>query len=167
MPDHPLVNREDVDDEMFKAIGQFIYSFSQLELAIRLRLNDALKLTDELFEVIIGPYDFATLCNVTKEVLLRTRTDLDAEKIKKVFNRCHTLNQKARIVVAHGTWFPEGAGATHMSRSSFKSTSHFENLEDLKHQIDEAKHLMWHVVIATGWKYDTELLTQYAKIPPL
>jgi len=39
MPDHTLVNREDVDDEVFRTIGQFIYSFSQLELAIRLRLT--------------------------------------------------------------------------------------------------------------------------------
>lgn len=134
MPDHTLVNREDVDDEVFRTIGQFIYSFSQLELSIRLRLSDALALPESLFEVVIGPYDFAILCNVTREALLRTRTDLDAEKIKRLFNRCHALNQKARIIVAHGTWFPEGGGATHVSKSSLKSTSHFEDIDDLREQ---------------------------------
>ena len=167
MPDHTLVNREDVDDEVFRTIGQFIYSFSQLELAIRLRLSDALSLPEPLFEVVIGPYDFATLCNVVKEVLLRSRADLNAEKIKKLFNRCHALNQKARIIVAHGTWFPEGGGATHMSRSSFKSSSHFEDPEDLRAQITEAKNLMWHVAASTGWKYDLQMIAPGVTLPPL
>jgi hypothetical protein len=167
MSDHTLVDGRELGDDIYQAIGQFIYAFSQLELAIRLRLADALALKEDLVEVVVGPYDIATLCNVTREVLLRTRTDLDSGKIVRLFNRCHALNQKARIVVAHGTWFPEGGGATHFSRNSFKSTSHFEDSGDLHKQVVEAQHLMWHVAASTGWKYEVELINPDAKIPPL
>lgn len=153
MSDYPLVVG-DVEDKMAQAIGRFIYSFSQLEFAIRLRLGDALKLSEELFDVVVGPYDIATLCNVTREVLLRTRPDLDASTITKLFNRCHALNQRARIIVAHGTWFLNGGGASHFSKNTFKMTSHFEDLDDLHKQTKEAQYLMWHVIASTGWKYD-------------
>jgi hypothetical protein len=129
-------------------------------------VRDALELKEDLFEVVIGPYDIATLCNVTKEVLLRTRSDLGSESIKGLFNRCHALNQKARIVVAHGTWFSEGGGATLFSKNTFKSSSHFEDLDDLRKQITEARDLMWHVVTSTGWKYDVEMLVPNAKFLP-
>jgi len=167
MSEHSLVSGKELDDEMYQAIGQFIYAFSQLELAIRLRLGDALGLKDDLAEVVVGSYDIATLCNVTKEVLLRSRTDLDAEKVSRLFARCHSLNQKARIVVAHGTWFPEGRGASHFSKNTFKSSSHFQDLGELQRQIAEAQHLMWHVCASTGWKYDVALINPDATIPPL
>ncbi|MET4294729.1 hypothetical protein ABIB06_006562 [Bradyrhizobium sp. LB8.2] len=167
MPDHTLVDGKELGDEIYQAIGKFIYSFSQLELSIRLRLGDALKLNEELSAVVVGPYDVATLFNVTKEVLLRTRKDLEAGKISRLFSRCHLLNQKARIVVAHGTWYAEGGGADHFSRHSFKSSNHFQNLEDLEKQITEAQQLMWHVVVSTGWKYDVALVDPTAEAPPL
>jgi hypothetical protein len=167
MADYEFVDQEDSDVEMFQTIGTFVYAFSQLELAIRLRLSDALELKEDLREVVVGPYDLATLCNVTKEVLIRTRKDLDAGLISKLFNRCHALNQKARIVVAHGTWFSEGGGASHFSKNSFTSTSHFTDLNDLRKQIDEARNLMWHVVGSTGWKYNIQEISPKAKIPPL
>ncbi|MCK1301967.1 hypothetical protein IVB33_11095 [Bradyrhizobium sp. 24] len=144
---------EEWNEEMFRAIGSFIYSFSQLEITIRLRLSDALQLREGLFEVVVGPYDFATLCNVTREVLARTRSDLDAGVIKTLFNRCLALNQKARIVVAHGTWYPEGGGASHLSKNTFQSTNHFKDLSELHKFVAEAKHLMLHVIASTGWKH--------------
>jgi hypothetical protein len=167
MPDHELTHGKELDVAMYQAIGKFVYEFSQLELSIRLRLADALQLNEELSAVVVGPYDVATLFNVTKEVLLRTRKDLDAEKISKLFSRCNALNQKARIVVAHGTWFPEGGGADHFSKHSFKSSNHFKDLEELEKQIIEAQNLMWHVVGSTGWKYDVDLINPGAKAPPL
>jgi hypothetical protein len=167
MTDYQFIDEEDTDTEMFQTIGTFMYAFSQLELAIRLRLSDALNLEENLREVVVGPYDLATLCNVTKEVLIRTRKDLDVTLIGKLFNRCHALNQKARIVVAHGTWFSEGGGASHFSKNSFTSTSHFTDLNDLKKHIGEARNLMWHVVGSTGWKYNIQEISPMANVPPL
>ncbi|WP_157158361.1 hypothetical protein [Bradyrhizobium genomosp. III] len=146
-------SNEEWNEEMFRGIGEFIYSFSQLEITIRLRLSDALQLPEGLFQVVVGPYDFAILCNVTREVLTRTRSDLDAGIVKTLFNRCLALNQKARIVVAHGTWYPEGGGASHLSKNTFESTSHFKNPSDLQKHVAEAKHLMLHVIASTGWKH--------------
>ena len=145
-------------------IGEFIYSFSQMEITMRLKLADALKLQEGLFEVVVGPYDFATLCNVLREVLIRTRTDLDSAIIAKLFKRCLALNQQARIVIAHATWYSEGGGASHFSKNTFQSTSHFKDVKDIRKRIAEAKHLMFHMVASTGWKYKIEVDT---KIPPL
>jgi hypothetical protein len=167
MSDLTLATGKDLDPEMYQAIGKFIYSFSQLELSIRQRLSDALGLHKELSDIVVGPYDLATLFNVTKEVLLRTRTDLDADKIKRLFSRCHSLNQKARIIIAHGTWYAEGGGADHFSRSSFQISNHFQSLGEIEKQITEAQHLMWHVVLSTGWKYEVELVDPNVEPPPL
>ena len=132
MRDHPDINFDDLDDEVFRAIGEFIYSFSQLEITMRLRLADALQLKEGLFEVVVGPYDFATLCNVLREVLKRTRTDLDSAVVAKLFNRCLALNQLARVVIAHATWYPEGGGASHFSKNTFQRTSHFADVKDIR-----------------------------------
>ena len=40
------------------SIGHFIYWFSQLEFTIKMRLASALDLPQDLFDIIIGPYDF-------------------------------------------------------------------------------------------------------------
>jgi hypothetical protein len=109
-----------LDDEMFRAIGEFIYSFSQMEITMRLRLADALQLREGLFEVVVGSYDFATLCNVLREVLMRTRIDLDSGIIAKLFKRCPALNQQVRVVIAHATWYSEGGGASHFSKNTFE-----------------------------------------------
>jgi hypothetical protein len=57
---------------LYTAIRQFIFEFSQLEFIIRHALGEALALkevgADARFDIVTSPYDFATLCNVTKAI---------------------------------------------------------------------------------------------------
>jgi hypothetical protein len=44
--------------DFFIAIGEFIFRFSQLEYLIKSALASYLKLRDDQFDVVVGPYDF-------------------------------------------------------------------------------------------------------------
>src|SRR5262249_50500786 len=89
---------------LHQAIGYFIFWFSQLEFTIKARLAGALQLDEDLFDIIIGPYDFAMLCTVTEQTLMLTASPEVKRAIKKYFDQCRALNQQARIIVAHGSW---------------------------------------------------------------
>jgi len=56
--------------ELFLAIGEFIFEFSQLEFTIRVALATLLNpaWNDDKFDAVTSPYDFAALCRVTREV---------------------------------------------------------------------------------------------------
>jgi hypothetical protein len=126
--------------ELYQAIGEFIFWFSQLEFTIKARLAGALALQDGLFDIIIGPYDFAILCTVTERVLTEGAAADVARRVSDYFNRCRALNQQARIIVAHGSWTL--AGARHVSRNKLQAAFHFEKPEDLREQASAAKKLM-------------------------
>jgi hypothetical protein len=85
-----------------KSIGHFVYWFSQLEFTIKCGLANALDLAEDLFDIIIGPYDFAMLCTVTERTLMRGASKQEQVPIKKYFDGCRKLNQEARVIVAHG-----------------------------------------------------------------
>jgi hypothetical protein len=62
------------------AIGHFIYWFSQLEFTIKARLAGALDLPEDLFDIIIGPYDFA--CSARSRSGLSCAVPLSRIKLK-------------------------------------------------------------------------------------
>jgi hypothetical protein len=122
------------------SIGHFIYWFSQLEFTIKMRLASALDLPQDLFDIIIGPYDFAMLCTVTERTLMRDASKPDQARIMKYFNDCRKLNQEARVIVAHGSWTFEGA--RHVSRNTLTAKHYFAKAADLDKQAKETKRLM-------------------------
>ena len=127
-------------DEFFRAIGEFIFRFSQLEYQIKSTLASYLKLRDDQFDVVVGPYDFAMLCTVAEKTI---KLDFEAEyhpALKSFFNRCRKLNQEARVVVAHGSW--STGGARYASRQSLEAKMHFEKPENLVKAAAETKSLM-------------------------
>jgi hypothetical protein len=128
------------ENKLFKAIGEFIFWFSQLEFTIKARLAGALKLEEKLFDVIIGPYDFAMLCTVTKEMLSLDASEDTQKRIKTYFGECHSLNQKARLIVAHGSWTL--GGVRHVSRGTLKASVHFEKPQQIDKYTAQAKLLM-------------------------
>lgn len=128
------------ENELYQAIGYFIFWFSQLEFTIKARLSGALNLEEQLFDIVIGPYDFAMLCKVTEETLNIGAAPEVKARIKAYFSRCHSLNQKARLIVAHGGWTLDGA--RHVSRNSLKPSFHFEKPSQVRKQGDEARKLM-------------------------
>jgi cobalamin biosynthesis Co2+ chelatase CbiK len=124
----------------FRAIGEFIFRFSQLEYQLKSTLASYLKLKGDQFDVIVGPYDFAMLCTVAEKTI---KLDFDAEyhpALKAFFNRCRKLNQEVRVVVAHGSW--STGGARYATRQSLEAKMHFENPENLVKAAAEAVSLM-------------------------
>jgi hypothetical protein len=127
-------------EEFYRAIGELIFRFSQLEYLVKSALASYLKLRDDQFDVIVGPYDFAMLCTVVEKTI---KLDFDPEyhpALKSFFNKCRKLNQEVRVVVAHGSWSVEGA--RYASRHSLEAKMHFEKPEKLFRAAAEAKRLM-------------------------
>jgi hypothetical protein len=126
-------------EEFFRAIGEFIFKFSQLEYLIKSALASYLKLRDDQFDVVVGPYDFAMLCTVAEKTI---KLDFDEEfhpALKSFFNRCRALND-LRVVVAHGSWSIKGA--RHASRRSLEAKMHFEKPANLVKAAAEAMSLI-------------------------
>lgn len=127
-------------EEFFRAIGEFIYKFSQLEYLIKSALASYLKLRGDQFDVVVGPYDFAVLCTVAEKTI---KLDFDEEyhpALKAFFNRCRKLNQEARVVVAHGSW--STGGARHVSRQSLEAKMYFDKPDKIRKAAAEAKKLI-------------------------
>jgi hypothetical protein len=127
-------------EEFFRAIGEFIFRFSQLEYLLKSTLASYLKLRDDQFDVVVGPYDFAMLLTVAEKTI---KLDFDPEyhpALKTFFNRCRKLNQEVRVVVAHGSWTT--AGARYASRQSLEAKMHFEKPENLVKAAAEAVKLI-------------------------
>src|SRR5258708_25132130 len=127
-------------EEFFRAIGEFIFKFSQLEYLIKSALASYLKLRDDQFDAVVGPYDFAMLCTVAEKTI---KLDFDAEyhpALKSFFNKCRKLNQEVRVVVAHGSWSIEGA--RYASRQALEAKMHFEKPEKLLKAATDAISLM-------------------------
>lgn len=127
-------------EEFYRAIGEFIFRFSQLEYLIKSALASYLKLRDDQFDVVIGPYDFAMLCTVAEKTIKLDFDEKSHPALKAFFNRCRKLNQEVRIVVAHGSW--STGGARYASRQSLEARMHFEKPDKLVKAAAEAKRLM-------------------------
>jgi hypothetical protein len=127
-------------EEYFRAIGEFIFWFSQLEAHLKARLAGALDLDGELFDIIIAPYDFATLCTVLGETLKIGATLEQETAITKHFNKCRGLNSDARVIIAHGSWTIDGA--RHVNRQKLKAGIHFKDPKEIKQATAKAKQLM-------------------------
>ncbi len=127
--------------EIKLAIGEFIIEFSQLEFTIRDALSRALGLDDALFDIVVGPYDFAMLCTVSKEVFKLKLDKETSEKLEKILGKCHTLNATNRLPIAHGTWFYHG-GVRHVSRQTLEPRFLFEDIKELRKAATDAQRLM-------------------------
>jgi hypothetical protein len=124
---------------LYTAIGQFMFEFSQLEFIIRHALGEALALSeigdDAQFDIVVSPYDFVTLCNVTKAIFMRTMRckEDDRKEIEAIMNACMALNNNERVPIAHGTWFIDdsGLGACHVPRNRLETTVKFSRIADI------------------------------------
>jgi hypothetical protein len=127
-------------EEFYRAIGEFIFWFSQLEAHLKARLAGALNLERELFDIIIAPYDFAILCTVLSETLKAGSSPEMQKVIEKHFNKCRGLNKDARVIIAHGSWTLDGA--RHVDRQKLKANIHFKTPGDIQKATAQAKALM-------------------------
>jgi hypothetical protein len=148
MTDPDISKEKQHEQELYSAIGEFIFWFSQLEFTIKARLAGALELDDQLFDIVIGPYDFAMLCTVTEKTLGKGNP-AQVKEIEKYFNQCRKLNQETRVTVAHGSWTT--GGARQISRNTLEAKLHFADLANaagpadirkLRQETTKAKTLM-------------------------
>lgn len=134
-PDEIEVERENLR-RLYLAIGQFIFEFSQLEFMIRHLLGEALELHDDArFHAVTSPYDFATLCRVTRNISMAIPgcTEADKAELDAIFSGCLKVNDD-RVHIAHGTWFisnEEGMGTRHVSRQSLEPKVYYSRIDDI------------------------------------
>ena len=129
-------------DTMYREVGAFVFQFSQLEFTIRAKLSNALKLKKEQFEAVVGPYDFAVLCNVTK-IILSQKYPEKKGKVEEVFEKCRGLNTD-RVRIVHGLWTVDhlGSRAWHIGRNNLKGQQFFADADALQRLTANAKRYM-------------------------
>jgi hypothetical protein len=59
---------QEASDETYRAIGRFVFEFSQVEYMIRYFLAQEIQLKEEYFSAVVESYDVGVLINVAKEV---------------------------------------------------------------------------------------------------
>lgn len=141
MSEHATMKGMHDPDHTYRAIGEFIFEFSQLEYGLRHYVASTAGVPDEHFNAIMT-HDFALLCNVALEVLSEGSSAEDKQKLRDIINECRKLNE-IRVKVAHGLWVPFMAGGTvhHVSRSSLRLTTTEDQARLLEQHAKTAKHL--------------------------
>ena len=109
------------EEKTYRAIGRFIYAFSQLESTIRDCVAESIGLKDEYYSDIVESYDIAMLCNIAVSVFEKSLERDQVEKLKPLINNFRDLNAN-RVRVAHGLWVPfmEGGTVHHTPRGRLK-----------------------------------------------
>jgi hypothetical protein len=137
----------EVRADTFHAMGMFIFAFSQLEFSIRFALAAYLKLSDEHFDAVTGPYDFRMLCAVTSKVQ-QLKYPVQKDEIENLFKECLELNNR-RVQIAHGLW-TEALGndwtVRHLSRQTLDAKHYPYSVDQLHDLADEAQALMQRVI---------------------
>ena len=124
-------------EKTYRAIGRFIFEFSQVEYTIRHYLAEEIGLKEEHFTPVVESYDAAMLCTVAKEVFAKRRPVEFAARIKKGIDHFLRLNDD-RKRVAHGLWVPFKEGGTvHYVPRSLKAGRLQNQAEVLEKRADE------------------------------
>jgi len=131
---------DETAEQTYRAIGRFMFEFSQLEYTIRHYLAEEIRLDDRYFDAVVGSYDVALLCNIARKVFSEPRAN--AAALEELFKKVQCLNDE-RNRVAHGLWVPFMDGGTlhHVSRRSLKSDRQANRAAALEKLADEANRL--------------------------
>ena len=133
------MNEAEVAEKTYRAIGRFIFEFSQVEYTIRICLAEEIGIKAEYFSPIIETYDVSQLCIAAKEVVTGAHPHWNAKIIVKLINQFHELSHHGNWV-AHGLWTPFMAGGTvhHVSRHNPKPKRDADQAKILEKYADEA-----------------------------
>jgi hypothetical protein len=91
-------------EKTYRAIGRFIFEFSQVEYTVRHYLAEEIRLKEEFFSAIIS-YDVGVLVNAAKEVFKKSWGETESKTITALLNSFYEFNN-IRKQVAHGLWVP-------------------------------------------------------------
>jgi hypothetical protein len=124
-PDDPVTR-----EKTYRAIGHFMFQFSQTEFTIRGYLAHAIGLSDVHFDAVTSAFDVAGLCKITQRVFVDRP---GAARIKEGLDRFSKINEH-RVRVAHGLWMPSinGGAVEHVSRNSRKANLSVGQAEELE-----------------------------------
>jgi hypothetical protein len=122
----------------FRAIGRFIFEFSQLDFLIRVNVALRAGVKEEMVEAMMAGYDFGLLCRLSKKIIRSN----DPARFEKVVNRILDLND-IRNKVAHGLWVPFQGGGTvyHTSRNKLEGVASEEQSSELNELAEELCNL--------------------------
>ena len=126
-------------EKTYRAIGRFMFEFSQVEYTIRHYLAEEIGLNEKHFAAVVESYDVGVLCGIAIEVFTKARAGKNAARIKKLIERFRGLNDD-RKRVAHGLWVPfkEGGTVHYVSRNSLKPSRLANQAEALEKRAGEA-----------------------------
>jgi hypothetical protein len=129
-------------EQTYRAIGRFVFEFSQVEYTIRHYLAEEIGLDEEHFSAIVESYDAGLLCTVAIEVFRKSRAQNNAVRIENLINDFRELI-KNRNRVAHGLWVPfrEGGTVHYVPRGSLKSKTSANQADSLEKLADQACRL--------------------------
>ena len=97
---NPYVMEEELETKVYASIGRFIFWFSKLEGFLKAHIVGLLDLDNDVFDAVVSPYDFVTMCAVLEKLIL-ARKLAQAETVSKYFGKCKSINTE-RVRVAHG-----------------------------------------------------------------
>jgi hypothetical protein len=126
-------------EKTYRAIGRFIFEFSQIEYAVRYYLAEEIGLKEEHFTAVVESYDVGVLITVAKKVFKKSRGEKEGSRIEKLLSRFQSLNVD-RNRIAHGLWVPftEGGALHHVSRNSLTPTRLTDQARALEKLADDA-----------------------------
>ena len=78
-------------EKTYRAIGRFVFEFSQVEYTIRYHLAEEIELDEEHFSTIVESYDTGLLCTVAIEVFKKSRVQNNAARIEELINNFREL----------------------------------------------------------------------------
>jgi hypothetical protein len=124
-------------EKTYRAIGRFMFEFSQVEYTIRHHLAEEIGLKEKHFSAVVESYEVGALTTVAIEVFRKSR-GASAEPISKLLNRFRGLNDK-RKRVAHGLWVPFKDGGTihYVPRNNLSPGQFTDQARQLEQHADE------------------------------
>jgi hypothetical protein len=128
---------EQAAEKTYRAIGRFMFEFSQVEYAIRHCLAEEIRLNENYFAAVMESHDVSMLVAIAIDVYKKSRGE-DAEQIQKLLNRFRGIND-LRKRVAHGLWVPFKDGGTvhYVARSKLSPSQFSEQAKELEEHADE------------------------------
>jgi hypothetical protein len=138
----PKSEWEIVSDNTYRAIGRFIFEFSQVDYTIRHYLAEEIKLDEKYFTPVIESYDVGILCTVARQVFSNSRDKKSAARIETLINIFFKMSHE-RNRVAHGLWTPSKDGGTvhHVPRGNLKPVRLSEQVKQLEKGANELQEL--------------------------
>lgn len=129
----------DAAERTYRAIGRFIFEFSQVEYTIRHYVGEYLGIQDKYFSAAIEVLDVSQLVALAKDIFVDEKSRHNAKEIARLLNLFHDLNMK-RNRVAHGLWVPflEGGTVHHVSRQKPRPKRETDQAAVLEQHADEA-----------------------------